>query len=100
MMEERLLALALEKERLRLQSAALRAELGRNVSALGPLFVAGERVRAGALWLRRHPETGVGVVLLLTLLKPAFVWRWARRGVLVWLSWRKLARWAAAGKGR
>jgi len=100
MREERLLALALEKERLRLQSAGLRAELGRNVRALGPLFAAAERVRAGAHWLRSHPETGVGALLLLTLLKPAFVWRWARRGVLVWQGWRRLATWAASGKGR
>lgn len=98
-MDERLLALALEKQRQRLKSEALRTELARNAQAMVPLFAAADRVHAGARWLCAHPEAGFAVAAGLTLLRPRFVWRWVRRGLLLWQGWRRLHRWASSGTG-
>lgn len=83
---------ALEKQRLRLQSAQQRAELARDLAGLAPLVAAAERVRGGIRWLRRHPEAlGAGLVVA-AVLRPGmrrFLWRWGRRAFVAWRLWRQ-----------
>lgn len=94
-MDERLLALALEKQRLRSQSADLRAELAQHARGIAPLFAVVDRVHTVARWLRAHPEASIAVAIGLTLLRPRLIWRWGRRGFLLWQGWRRLVRWAS-----
>lgn len=88
--------LALKKQRLQIKSAALRSEFAGNAMGLAPLFAAGDRVRDGWFWLRRHPEAAAvaGVVLLVT--RPRILFRWARRGVVAWQAWSRMRAWLEA----
>lgn len=89
-MNDRLLELALKKQRLQFESAALRQKFQGDLSRLSPLFSACDSVAAGGRWLREHPQwvAGAGVLLLVT--RPSWLWRWARRGFFVWQTWRRL----------
>jgi hypothetical protein len=82
--------LALQKQRLQLQSAALRNTFAEHALALQPVFGLADRGRAAVLWLRRHPALPVAGLVALLVARPRAVLRWARRGWLVWLILRKL----------
>jgi len=86
-------ALALKKQRLQLRSAALRIELAGHAAAFAPVFATGDKVCAGAHWLRRHPEVGVAVGVALVVARPRAVWRWSRRGFVVWQAWNRARAW-------
>lgn len=82
---------ALEKQRLQLDIAAQRATLARHATGLQPLFNAADQVRAGARWIRRHPEVVAGGVAVIAAARPGvrrFLWRWGQRAFLVWQFWR------------
>ncbi|WIM04954.1 MAG: YqjK-like family protein [Candidatus Nitricoxidivorans perseverans] len=89
-MNPRFIDLALRKQRLQLQSAALRNDLARHVAPLAPAFGVADRVREGFRWLRRHPEAVVAGTVALLAARPRRLFRWARRGVIAWQAWRKL----------
>lgn len=90
------LELALEKQRLQLESASQRVALAQHSVGLLPLFEVAGRVRDGARWVTRHPEIVAGLLALLVAVRPgvraAFL-RWARRGFLAWRLWRDGSRW-------
>lgn len=88
--------LALKKQRLQFKSAALREEFAGHAAAFIPLFVAGDRLRDGALWLRRHPEVTVAATVALLVARPRAVFRWGRRSVFAWQAWTRLRDWLAA----
>lgn len=85
--------LALRKQRLQLRSAALRDELAGHAAAFAPLFAAGDKVCAGARWLRRNPAATVAVGVALVVARPRAVFRWLRRGVVVWQAWVQTRIW-------
>ncbi len=85
--------LALKKQRLQFRSAELRAELAGHGAGLAPWLAAGDTLRAGALWLRRHPEVAVAAGAALAVARPRIVFRWARRGVVVWQTWSRVRAW-------
>jgi hypothetical protein len=87
--------LALRKQRLQFRCADLRAELGRRAAAYEPVFAAGDKVRAGAHWLRRHPEVAVAGVVALLVARPRAAFRWASRGVFAWRAWQRARGWLA-----
>lgn len=92
----RAVAYALEKQRLQFASAGQRDCLSRHAEGLIPLFEAADRVQDGARWVQRHPEAVVGVLALVAAARPRarrFLWRWSRRGFVVWKLWRQSARW-------
>jgi hypothetical protein len=65
------------REQLLVRSSLLRDDWSRQVQALrGPLGVA-DQARAGAQWLLRHPEWPIGVALVIVVLRPRRVLRWA-----------------------
>lgn len=91
--------LALEKQRLLLQSTALRDDLARHAEGLQPLCVAGDQLRAGVHWLGRHPEVLAGAAAFLAATRSdtrRFIWRWGKRGFMAWRLWREKERWLAA----
>jgi hypothetical protein len=88
-MNGQLLELALKKQRLQFQSDLLRERWCGHVRGVAPAFGVVDGVRAGAQWLRRHPEVTVGAAVALVVARPRTVWRWLKRGVVVWQFWRK-----------
>lgn len=90
------LELALEKQRLQLESATQRVALAQHSVGLLPFFEGVDRVRDGARWAARHPAIVVGVLALLMVVRPGvrgFFWRWTRRGFVAWRLWRDGSRW-------
>lgn len=92
-MNARRLELALQKQRLQLRSAQLRADFAADAAAFEPLFAAGDRVRNGARWLRSHPEVAVGTGVALLVARPRALLRWARRSLLAWQAVRRARLW-------
>lgn len=91
--------LATRKQRLLHDSAVQRKALTDYAVGLRPAFGAADRVRAGAFWMRRHPEIVFGGVALLAASSSATrgaLWRWSRRGFSVWRLWRDGKRWIDA----
>lgn len=83
-MSPRLVELALKKQRLQMQSAALRAAFADHARAWTPALAAVDRVRLGVAWLRRHPALPVTVLVAALVARPRAVLRLAGRGWLVW----------------
>lgn len=87
---------ALEKQRLQLQSAVLRADLADSLRTLSPLGDGIDQAAAGVRWIARHPATVGGGVAFLAALRPGvrrFIWRWSRRSFIVWQLWRERSVW-------
>lgn len=95
-MTARLTELALRKQRLQHQSAMLRAHCARQVAGLRPVFGFIDGVDRGTTWLRRYPYLSVTVLAALLVSRPKAVWRWLRRGVIVWQFWRRGSHWLVA----
>jgi hypothetical protein len=89
----RLLELALEKQRLQMRSAAQRDGLAAAAARIAPLFAAGDAVRAGFSWLRRHPGWVTGTLVAVAVARPGWAFRWAGNAVLVMRAWRSLRTW-------
>ena len=89
-MNPRQVELALKKQRLLLRSAALRENFGNYATTWMPVFAAGDRVRTGLLWLRRHPLLPVVAMIAALVARPRGLLRWARRGFFAWQALRKL----------
>ena len=88
-MNERRLRLALKRERLVERSRALRREAVAQSAALEPVLGLGDRIRAGAGWLRAHPGAVAAFAVGVAVMRPRRVWRWGRR---LWSGWRLVQR--------
>lgn len=90
-MSDKRLKLALERQRLQLQSARLRDELTQQSEALltGPLRVA-DALLAGARWSRSHPLVLAVLVGVVVALRPIRSVQWAYKG---WRWWHTARRW-------
>lgn len=90
-MSPREVELALIRQRLQFDGARQRETLARCFGELAPLFTAADRLADGVGWLRRHPELAVGAFTLLVASRRmrAFLWRWSKRGFLLWQLWRR-----------
>jgi len=42
-------------------------------------------------YVRRHPQWMVGIVIVLTVARPARVWKWLERGLIVWQMAKSLS---------
>lgn len=92
-MNERLLALALKKQRLQFQSAALRERWAAHARGLQPVCTGIDRICDGFAWLRRYPHVAAAVGVALLAARPRTAWRWARRALVAWQFWRRGGRW-------
>ncbi|MGB4467235.1 MAG: YqjK family protein [Azovibrio sp.] len=91
-MNPRLLELREQRGVLRARCAAQRQAVALDSAGLQSLCALADRVQQGAGWVRRHPQVVGGVAALLVLLKPRRFWRWGRRGLIAWQTWRSLRR--------
>lgn len=82
--------LALRKQRLQFESAALRRSLTTDVAGFVPLANGIDRLRTGWSWLRTHPQVVVAVAVALLVARPRAVLRWTRRGFIAFRAWRAL----------
>jgi hypothetical protein len=87
--------LALRKQRLLLRSTALRREFAGHVAGAAPAIAFGNRLAAGAQWLKRHPLVLVAAAGALLVRRPHGVMRWARRGFAAWQALRHARAWVA-----
>lgn len=78
-MSLRRMRLALRRERLIERSRMLRRETAERAHALDPLLDAGDRVRDGVAWCRRHPGVLAAAVIGFALIRPRRAWRWGMR---------------------
>lgn len=92
-MNRRLLELALKKQRLQFQSAALRENWAKQARGVEPVLQAVDGVGRGVAWLTRYPYVLTVVAVALVVARPSAVWRWARRGFLAWQFWRRGLDW-------
>ena len=93
-MDKRLAQLRREQVQLIERIASERAVLADQLAPLQKLIAAGDRA-AGWLdgltrYLRRHPLPVLIAAAALVLFKPKGAWRWAKRGLFVWRTWRAL----------
>lgn len=85
--------LVLKKRRLQQKSAELRAEFADHAVALAPWLRAGDVLREGAHWLRRHPELVVAAGAIVVVARPRALVKWGRRGIAVWQTWTRVRGW-------
>ena len=95
-MSRTLLELALHKQRLQMQSDGLREEWRSHVAGLAPVFFTGDKIADGVRWLRDRPPLLIGGAVALLVARPRLLFRWARRTVLAWRSWRRVRGWLGA----
>ena len=89
-MNSKLVELALKKQRLQLQSAALRDALAENARTYQSAFAVADRMRLGLAWLRRHPALPVAALVAVLVARPRAVLRLAGRGWLLWSTLQRL----------
>jgi len=93
---QKLIDLAVERGRLLERISSQRQLLAQQLQPLGEAMGTADRVVAGARdcgdYLKRHPELVATSVAVLVILRPSRVWRWARRGIVAWRTWRMLRR--------
>lgn len=84
----------LERERGRLleRIAGQRQQLSTQFVPVAQLLQFGDRVaqtvQAGRDFVQRHPWAMGSLAALMLLRRPRFIGRWAKRGLLVWRTWR------------
>lgn len=83
-MNARQLELALKKQRLQFRSDLLRSQWQGHARGVAPVLGVADRVRVAYAWLRGHPELLVGAGVAVAVARPRTVWRWLKRGVVVW----------------
>jgi hypothetical protein len=79
--------LLLQREELRLRSATLRVQMVQDAARLAAPLSWLDSARAGAHWLREHPQWPLAGAALLVVLRPRRVLRWAGTA---WWGWRAL----------
>jgi hypothetical protein len=93
-MNQKLIDIGIRRGRLIERIANQRAALGRDIQPIcGALHTTDQaiaRVRTATRFLKKHPGLVLAAVALFVALKPGRVWRWAKRGFLVWRTWRSL----------
>ena len=90
-MNQRQLALILERQRLLIRSGELRDQIvQQSASILMPTLSVLDRGRIGIWWLRMHPALVSAVGAVVVVGRPRLVFRW---GLRAWSAWRTLRRW-------
>lgn len=88
--QARLLELAVRKGELKARCAQQRDTLAAAVWPVEKGLAVADSALLGVDWLKRHP-VAVGIaVAAAVLFRPRRSWRWARRGFVLWSSWRAL----------
>ena len=83
------------RTRLLQRSAVLRQQAACELQKMEPVFVVGDRLLQGWIWLRRNPVYLAGALAVVVVLKPRAVLRTTARVWSLWQSWQKARRWLA-----
>lgn len=78
------------RQRLQHRIAQQRTILAADVKGLLPVASAIDTGRNTVQWVRNHPELSLAAVAAIVVLKPRFAFRWGKRGLLLWQTWRRL----------
>ena len=94
-MQARLIELHLQRGRLRERIAMQRTTLAQQLAPIHGRFALPQRlarlVQDGKAVVQRHPLIATAAAAAIVLLKPRFVLRWAKRGVMAWRTWRTVS---------
>jgi hypothetical protein len=83
-MNERLTALVERRARLVAQAASQRDELAEAAGPVRAVFSVADRGLSLAGHLKQHPLLLAGGVAAVAVLRPAFLLKWLKRGLLAW----------------
>ncbi|MEF8699522.1 MAG: YqjK family protein [Candidatus Accumulibacter sp. UW26] len=93
-MNQKLIDLAVERGRLIERISNQRQLLDQQLQPVGQALDAVDRVvatvRKGADCVKRNPEVVIAGVAVLVIVQPRRIWRWSKRGFVLWRSWRLL----------
>lgn len=90
MIGERLTALAVQRERLRMRADGQRQSIAASVRGLDvPLRVI-DRAAGGVRWLKLNPAAAVAALVAVVLVRPRSVATLAQGGLRLWAAWRAL----------
>ena len=96
-MPKSLIELHEERGRLRERIAAQRQTLAQQLAPLNRTLQTGDRLLATGRSivdeLLQHPLALAVLAAVAVALRPRTIWRWGRRGLLLWRGWRLLDRW-------
>jgi hypothetical protein len=87
--DRRLFELALKKQRVQFESERLRQRMTREIHGVLPVFDVIDSISTGVRWLKQHPAIPVGITVAALVARPRAIFRWGRRAVIVWQTWRK-----------
>lgn len=90
---QRHLELSRRQQRLLVRSAELRVTLGHQAQVLQTPLALADQARAGLQWVRAHPEWSVGMLLMVTVMRPQRALRWASRLWTGWGLYNNVRRW-------
>ena len=83
-MNQRMLELALKKQRLLIDCATQRRQFAAQAQGLQPLFSGADKLAAGVQWVRQHPALLAASSAAIFILRPRFLVRLAMRGFSAW----------------
>lgn len=84
--------LAERRQQLQYRSAQQRLVIASGIKPLLPLFSTLDTTGNALRWIRRNAALSAGALLLLGVMRPRFMFRWAKRGLFAWQSWRRVSR--------
>ncbi len=90
MIGNRLLELAVRRERLRVRADGQRAAIAASVRGLETPIRIVDRTLGGVRWLRLNPAAGVVALLAFVLVRPRSAASMAQGGLRLWAAWRAL----------
>ena len=89
-MNKELVRLSEKRERLLNRVAQQRVALRQNVEPWRVPLALADRSITALVYVRQHPQWMVGIVILLTVARPARAWKWLERGLITWQMVRVL----------
>lgn len=97
MVRKTLIELYEERGRLRERIAMQRRELRQQLAPVSGVLQAGDRAmqagRDAVDTLLKHPVALAAIAAAMVAVKPRVIWRWGRRGWVIWRGWRLVSRW-------
>ena len=91
-MNQRINELRLQRGRLLERIATQRTTLRRGIQPIAASLATADRtlsrLRAGSDYVRQHPSVTALALTVLVATRPGRAWRWAKRGFVVWQTWR------------
>lgn len=91
-MTSKLVELAVRRGELKAKIAMQRDALEMHARPLAEALGKADHVVAGVDWLKHHPGAVGAAAVAFVAVKPRRAWRWGRRGLMLWQSWRTLRR--------